>query len=70
MYLKPRINSVRFKITLWYTFTLLIALSIFGIFLYDQQKNSLSEHTDELLALKAESLADTIETILKEETKE
>ncbi|MEW5950643.1 MAG: heavy metal sensor histidine kinase [Elusimicrobiota bacterium] len=70
MYLKPRINSVRFKITLWYTFTLLIALSIFGIFLYDQQKNSLSEHTDELLALKAESLADTIETILKEEIKE
>ncbi|GAB4030049.1 MAG: hypothetical protein Fur0012_05310 [Elusimicrobiota bacterium] len=67
MYLKSAINSVRFKITLWYSFTLILSLAIFSILLYDQQKTALSEYTDELLALKAENLADTIEAYLKDE---
>lgn len=67
MSLKSAINSVRFKITLWYSFTLLFSLAIFSILLYDQQKTALGEHTDELLALKAENLADTIEAYIKDE---
>ncbi len=65
MFLKTAVNSVRFKITLWYSFTLLIALSVFSFFLYNQQKKALDEYSDEVIAVKGEDTADAIETYLK-----
>lgn len=55
-------KTIRFKIILWHIFLLAIALTVFGIVLYNIFSQGLYENTDNLLRLKAEGVADSINT--------
>lgn len=60
-------NSVRFRITLWYAAALAVTLTIFSFLLYNSLQQSLDENTDQLLASRAEGVADALETYLETE---
>lgn len=60
-------KSVRFKLTFYYTLTLLIVLSLFSFIIYNNLKNSLYEHMDMLLQLRGEGIADALETYMEAE---
>ncbi len=59
-------KSVRFKTTLFYSFTIFLALSLFSFFLYGKLEKALYEYIDEVLFLKAETVADNIEELAKD----
>lgn len=59
-------NSIRFKITIWYSLTLFLILSVFSLFLYKKIEKVLYEHVDETLFLKGESLADGIVSFIND----
>jgi heavy metal sensor kinase len=60
-------NSVRFRITLWYAAALAVTLTIFSLIVYNSLQKSLEENTDQLLAYRAEGVADALETYLETE---
>ncbi|MEW6013073.1 MAG: ATP-binding protein [Elusimicrobiota bacterium] len=60
------IKSVRFRITLWYSVTLFIILSLFSFYLYSKLKTSLYDSVDDMLFLKAESVRDSILNFIEE----
>ena len=60
-------NSVRFRITLWYAAALAVTLTIFSLLVYNSLEKSLDENLDQLLAVRAEGVADALETYLETE---
>ncbi len=60
-------NSVRFRITLWYAAALAVTLSLFSWLVYNNLESSLNENTDQLLAYRAEGVADALEAYLETE---
>ena len=62
-----RFNSVRFRITLWYAAALAITLTLFSLLVYNSLEKSLDENMDQLLAYRAEGVADALETYLETE---
>jgi heavy metal sensor kinase len=60
-------NSVRFKITLWYAAALAVTLTVFSLMVYNNLKTTLEENTDQLLAYRAEGVADALEAYLETE---
>jgi heavy metal sensor kinase len=60
-------NSVRFRITLWYAAALAVTLTLFSLVLYNSLQKSLEENTDQLLAYRAEGVADALEAYLETE---
>jgi heavy metal sensor kinase len=61
------INSVRFRITLWYAAALAVTLTLFSLLVYNSLQKSLDENLDQLLAVRAEGVADALETYLETE---
>lgn len=59
-------DSIRIKITFWYSLTIAVILIIFSLFLYQRIENVLYEHIDETLFLKAEDLGDSILSFIDE----
>lgn len=62
-----RFNSVRFRITLWYAAALAVTLTLFSLLVYNSLAKSLDENMDQLLAYRAEGVADALETYLETE---
>lgn len=62
-----RFNSVRFKITLWYAAALAVTLTMFSLLVYNSLAKSLDENMDQLLAYRAEGVADALEAYLETE---
>lgn len=62
-----RFNSVRFRITLWYAAALAVTLTLFSLLVYNSLQKSLDENMDQLLAYRAEGVADALETYLETE---
>lgn len=60
------IKSVRFRMTLWYSVSLFIILSLFSFYLYSKLKTSLYDSVDDMLFLKAESVRDSILNFIEE----
>lgn len=60
-------NSVRFRITLWYAAALAVTLTLFSLLVYHSLAKSLDENMDQLLAFRAEGVADALETYLETE---
>ncbi|MBI5743879.1 MAG: heavy metal sensor histidine kinase [Elusimicrobia bacterium] len=60
-------NSVRFRITLWYAAALAVTLALFSLLVYHSLAKSLDENVDQLLAFRAEGVADALETYLQTE---
>lgn len=60
------IESVRFRITLWYSITLFVILFLFSFYLYSKLKTSLYDNVDDMLFLKAESIRDSILNFIEE----
>lgn len=60
-------NSVRFRITLWYAAALAVTLTIFSLLVYNSLEKSLDENLDQLLAYRAEGVADALEAYLETE---
>lgn len=60
-------NSVRFRITLWYAAALTVTLTLFSVVVYNNLKKSLDENLDQLLAVRAEGVADALEAYLETE---
>jgi heavy metal sensor kinase len=56
------VRSIRFKIVLWYTLILALVLSAFSGLVYINLRRNLYVDIDEMLELKAEGVADSIET--------
>jgi len=54
--------SIRFKIVFWYTLILAVVLSAFSVLVYINLRRNLYEDIDEMLELKAEGVASSIET--------
>lgn len=61
------LNSVRFRITLWYAAALAVTLCIFSLLVYNSLEKSLDENLDQLLAVRAEGVADALEAYLETE---
>ena len=61
------LNSVRFRITLWYAAALAVTLTLFSLLVYNNLEKSLDENTDQLLAYRAEGVADALEAYLETE---
>ena len=61
------INSVRFRITLWYAAALAVTLTLFSLLVYNSLQKSLDENLDQLLAVRAEGVADALEAYLETE---
>ncbi|MCX5792815.1 MAG: heavy metal sensor histidine kinase [Elusimicrobia bacterium] len=61
------LNSVRFRITLWYAAALAVTLVIFSLLVYNSLEKSLDENLDQLLAVRAEGVADALEAYLETE---
>ncbi len=60
-------KSVRFRITLWYAAALAVTLTLFSWLVYNSLATSLTENTDQLLAYRAEGVADALQTYLETE---
>lgn len=60
-------KSVRFRITLWYAAALAVTLTLFSWLVYNSLATTLNENTDQLLAYRAEGVADALETYLETE---
>lgn len=60
-------KSVRFRITLWYAAALAVTLSLFSLLVYNSLAKSLYENMDQLLAFRAEGVADALEAYLETE---
>ncbi len=60
-------NSVRFRITLWYAAALAVTLTLFSLLVYKNLEKSLDENMDQLLAYRAEGVADALEAYLETE---
>ena len=60
-------NSVRFRITLWYAAALAVTLTLFSLLVYNSLAKSLDENMDQLLAFRAEGVADALEAYLETE---
>ncbi|MDD5209343.1 MAG: heavy metal sensor histidine kinase [Elusimicrobiales bacterium] len=60
-------NSVRFRITLWYAAALAVTLALFSVVVYNNLERSLDENLDQLLAVRAEGVADALEAYLETE---
>jgi len=55
-------KSIRFKLVIWHSITLLIILSVFSIIIYNNLKKNLYENIDIFLQLRGEGISDAIET--------
>lgn len=60
-------KSVRFRITLWYAAALAVTLTLFSLLVYNSLSKSLDENMDQLLAFRAEGVADALEAYLETE---
>jgi heavy metal sensor kinase len=56
------LNSIRFKIVIWYTIILVLVLSLFSTLVYLNLRKTLDDDLNDMLQLKAEGVADSIET--------
>jgi heavy metal sensor kinase len=56
------LNSIRFKIVIWYTIILVLVLSLFSTLVYLNLHKTLDDDLNAVLQLKAEGVADSIET--------
>lgn len=56
------LNSIRFKIVIWYTIILVLVLSLFSTLVYLNLRKTLDDDLNNMLQLKAEGVADSIET--------
>lgn len=65
--LLQRFNSVRFRISLWYAAALAVTLTLFSLLVYNSLAKSLEENMDQLLAYRAEGVADALEAYLETE---
>jgi len=63
-------KSIRFKIVIWYTLILVLALSLFSVLVYANLRKTLYDDFNDLLQLKAEDIADSIETYWEVEKNE
>jgi heavy metal sensor kinase len=63
-------KSIRFKIVIWYTVILVLILSLFSMLVYLNLRKSLNTDLDDMLQLKAEGVADSIETYWEIEKEE
>ena len=61
------LNSVRFRITLWYAGALAVTLTLFSLLVYNSLAKSLDENIDQLLTYRAEGVADALEAYLETE---
>ncbi|HNW44332.1 MAG TPA: heavy metal sensor histidine kinase [Elusimicrobiales bacterium] len=60
-------HSVRFRITLWYAAALAVTLTLFSLLVYHSLAKNLDENMDQLLAFRAEGVADALEAYLETE---
>ena len=60
-------KSVRFRITLWYAAALAVTLTLFSLLVYNNLEKNLDANMDQLLAYRAEGVADALETYLETE---
>jgi len=63
-------RSIRFKIVFWYTVILVLVLALFSSLLYINLRRTLNEDLNDLLRLKAEGVADSIDTYWEMEKNE
>lgn len=61
------IKSVRLRITLWYAAALAVTLTLFSALVYDNLAKRMAGDSDQLLAFRAEGVADALETYLETE---
>ena len=59
-------NSVKFRLTLWYTFVLAVLLSVFSFFMYTELTRLLYEDVDEKLYAEAAQLEHSLKIALKD----
>ncbi len=64
------LKSIRFRIVIWYTVILVLVLSLFSTLVYLNLRKSLNDDLDDMLQLKAEGVADSIETYWEIEKEE
>ena len=58
-------KSIRFKMMLWYTVILVLMLSAFSLLIYGNFSNKIYNDLDDLLASKAEGVANSISTYMR-----
>jgi two-component system, OmpR family, sensor kinase len=63
-------KSIRFKIVIWYIIILVLVLSLFSTLVYFNLRKALNEKQDDMLQLKAEGIADSIDTYWEVEKNE
>jgi two-component system, OmpR family, sensor kinase len=56
------LKSIRFKIVIWYTIILALVLSLFSVLVYINLRKTINDDLNNMLQLKAEGVADSIET--------
>lgn len=64
MNLKRLVQSVKFRLTLWYAFVLTVLLSVFSFLMYEELSRVLYHDADKNLTIEAETIADSLESHL------